>query len=824
MHESINDWTDVLNPGPSYGAATDRNEKHHKSHADAPIQTFYDHSSARRVNTDTVIATAIKDAHPQATLTIIPAYTVPLLTYAAAGYATAIPLEGEDPRDLDPFEWRTYLPAARRLDDEPGIVASNVIFAKYRYDWQGQRFMLYVVDGRDGGQAYPTVKNQYLVGPLNGSKHKNASLESFAADETGKDAKRIDVDALIRAAGQYHVSLHNEIWVFDSGYWQKDAALYQGVMKARWEDVILDENMKKALQDNVTRFFDSRDRYERLKVPWKRGVIYHGPPGNGKTVSLKAMMKTLYDRPDPIPTLYVRSLASFGGPERAIADIFSLARATAPCILVFEDLDSMITPGVRSYFLNQVDGLDVNDGIFMVGSTNHLDQLDPGIAKRPSRFDRKFYFPKPDQAERAKYAEYWRTKLRSGENGDGDAQLDFPKSMCDGIARLTDGFSFAYMQEAFVATLLAIAAENDKSGESDACTGKADVEAKTVKTEPESYGNVRPGCEERLESKSQATAKDYKGCAESLMYKTQELINEVLGPLAHDDDESHAAGYSKDASSSVSKAVKHEIDTAVFNALNAVSAASLKRAQTGPSEQYPPPQRATRNPPWPSDHLTPMYTYGDLDADFWRDDLSANHHAYPIRHRADAEDQTKRSADPNFDKVPSKLADPHYTADPRMLYSAAPFCNSSRFKDTPDRSATHKPTRTWQDRPHPSTWEFLKAESAQAALKSQLEKPLPKNRSLPPWADEYDPGALNQWQGCSEALDAARRFDADPYPQLEEAQRRRARLLAGHRVCHGSADQIRSGAVRGDEGDSEYKNLKLWKEMERQVKILRDEM
>lgn len=68
------------------------------------------------------------------------------------------------------------------------------------------------------------------------------------------------------------------------------------------------------------------------------------------------------------------------GPERSLADIFNKARQEAPCYLVFEDLDTIITPQVRSYFFNEVDGLKNNDGIFMIGSTNHLDMLDPGIS------------------------------------------------------------------------------------------------------------------------------------------------------------------------------------------------------------------------------------------------------------------------------------------------------------------------------------------------------------------------------------------------------------------------------------------------------------
>lgn len=61
----------------------------------------------------------------------------------------------------------------------------------------------------------------------------------------------------------------------------------------------------------------------------------------------------------------------------------------APCLLIFEDLDSMIDDDNRSYFLNEVDGMDSNDGLLMIATTNHFDRLDPGLSNRPSRFDRK---------------------------------------------------------------------------------------------------------------------------------------------------------------------------------------------------------------------------------------------------------------------------------------------------------------------------------------------------------------------------------------------------------------------------------------------------
>lgn len=94
----------------------------------------------------------------------------------------------------------------------------------------------------------------------------------------------------------------------------------------------------------------------------------------------------------------------------------------------------------------------------MVASTNHLDKLDAGLSSRPSRFDRKYLFPLPSEAERELYCQYWRTKLKARK-----IDVEFPKKICPAVAVITDEFSFAYIQEAFVATLLAIALKRSES-------------------------------------------------------------------------------------------------------------------------------------------------------------------------------------------------------------------------------------------------------------------------------------------------------------------------------------------------------------------------
>ncbi|KAF7189765.1 putative ATPase YjoB [Pseudocercospora fuligena] len=399
-----------------------RNETSHR---------YFAHSSAERVNTDAIIVESLRAQYPELRLTVVPLQSCNILGYAAAGKVAVAPIDNEKDR----LSWRLYHPPASRLDGKGGL-GDSVKFGKYLIDWKNKEFVMYVVEGRDGAGNYPQQVNQYILSP---------SIEA--------------VNQLLIEAGAWDHTLHEEIWVFDGGYWQKSQELFESVRKASWDDVILDDKRKKTIREDVSSFYDSRQQYERLKVPWKRGMIFYGPPGNGKTISLKAMMNQFYSRDDPIPTLYVKSLASFAGPEYSINQIFGLARRTAPCLLIFEDLDSIVTDAVRSYFLNAVDGIAKNDGILMIGSTNHLDRLDPGLAKRPSRFDRKYLFDNPNEKERGMYMQYWQKKLADNKD------LDFPDKLCPAVAKITKDFSFAYLQEAMVAALLAIARDQDSFSE-----------------------------------------------------------------------------------------------------------------------------------------------------------------------------------------------------------------------------------------------------------------------------------------------------------------------------------------------------------------------
>ncbi|KAK5704361.1 hypothetical protein LTR97_003379 [Elasticomyces elasticus] len=252
----------------------------------------------------------------------------------------------------------------------------------------------------------------------------------------------------------YELAYLNRIAQVDRFLWAKDSALFASVETTSWEDVIVSPDIKDKLNQDVMGFFDNRDLYQRAKVSWKRGIIFHGVPGVGKTLFIKTLMKSLAARAPPIPALYAKSLDACAGPKWSMQQIFKKARRTAPCLLVLEDLDSLVGDSTRSYFLNEVDGLSDNDGILMIGSTNHLDQLDPAVTKRPSRFDRKYHFQLPTEEERLAYCYYWRGKFTDTD------RIAFPSEICPVMSRLTDGFSFAYLKELFVSSLLLLVSSN----------------------------------------------------------------------------------------------------------------------------------------------------------------------------------------------------------------------------------------------------------------------------------------------------------------------------------------------------------------------------
>ena len=241
---------------------------------------------------------------------------------------------------------------------------------------------------------------------------------------------------------EWCAEVRGEVLVFDGGHWQKSEELYHAIKDATFENLILRGSLKQEIRDDLSRFFASRPMYEEYGVPWKRGILFIGPPGNGKTHAVKALINSISQ-----PCLYVKSFRSeFQTDHDSIRAVFQRARQTTPCILVLEDLDSLVDSQNRSFFLNELDGFASNAGIVTLATTNHPERLDPAILDRPSRFDRKYHFELPGPEERRAYVSWWNSVLKPA--------LRLSEDTIARVVERTEEFSFAYIKELFLSATM----------------------------------------------------------------------------------------------------------------------------------------------------------------------------------------------------------------------------------------------------------------------------------------------------------------------------------------------------------------------------------
>ena len=240
----------------------------------------------------------------------------------------------------------------------------------------------------------------------------------------------------------WNAEVRGEVLVFSGGCWNKDANLFQSIKNASLDNLILRGSLKQDIFEDLKQFFSSRETYETFDVPWKRGILFVGPPGNGKTHAVKALINALEQ-----PCLYIKSFHhKYITDEENIHTVFDHARKSAPCILVLEDLDSLLNDQNRSFFLNELDGFAANIGVIIIATTNHPERLDPAILDRPSRFDRKYPFDLPELPERLAYITMWNESLRPA--------LRLTEDGATKLATATEGFSFAYLKELFLSSMM----------------------------------------------------------------------------------------------------------------------------------------------------------------------------------------------------------------------------------------------------------------------------------------------------------------------------------------------------------------------------------
>lgn len=171
------------------------------------------------------------------------------------------------------------------------------------------------------------------------------------------------------------------------------------IPSVRWQDVGGLQQVKREILDTVQL---PLERPELLSLGLRRaGLLLYGPPGTGKTLLAKAVatecsMTFLSVKGPELINMYV------GQSEENVREVFSKARAAAPCIIFFDELDSLapnrgrsgdsggVMDRVVSQLLAELDGLHSSGDVFVIGATNRPDLLDQSLL-RPGRFDKLVY-------------------------------------------------------------------------------------------------------------------------------------------------------------------------------------------------------------------------------------------------------------------------------------------------------------------------------------------------------------------------------------------------------------------------------------------------
>ncbi|HEV3167069.1 MAG TPA: ATP-binding protein [Isosphaeraceae bacterium] len=263
-----------------------------------------------------------------------------------------------------------------------------------------------------------------------------------------------------------------ELLVYQSSCWTPSESLFQAIQGATFENLVLPGALKQEIAADLERFFAAQATYERYGVPWKRGILFIGPPGNGKTHAVKALVNAVKR-----PCIYVKSFAS----EKYLIStnirvVYDRARSLAPCVVVLEDLDTLVDEESRSFFLNELDGFATNAGVVTLATTNHPEALDPAIIDRPSRFDRKYHFNLPGPAERLAYVDLWEKTLQR------DMRLtDAGRAR---VVELCEGFSFAYLKELFLASTMAWITSAEAGGMDSVMAAQAQALRLQMSTKP----------------------------------------------------------------------------------------------------------------------------------------------------------------------------------------------------------------------------------------------------------------------------------------------------------------------------------------------------
>lgn len=180
------------------------------------------------------------------------------------------------------------------------------------------------------------------------------------------------------------------------------------VPNTTWNDVGALKYVRQELQMTIVEPILNPEKFKRVGLSAPAGVLLYGPPGCGKTLVAKAVSNE--SKANFISIKGPELLNKYvGESEKAVRQLFKRARASAPCVIFFDELDSLCpkrgsenntsSERVVNQLLTEMDGLDERRDVFVIAATNRPDIIDPAML-RPGRLDKLLYVPLPNKQDR----------------------------------------------------------------------------------------------------------------------------------------------------------------------------------------------------------------------------------------------------------------------------------------------------------------------------------------------------------------------------------------------------------------------------------------
>ncbi|OYT35859.1 ATPase [Candidatus Pacearchaeota archaeon ex4484_71] len=221
-----------------------------------------------------------------------------------------------------------------------------------------------------------------------------------------------------------------------------------------WDDVGGLDEIKRNLKEAVEWPLKHPESFKRMGIRPSRGILLYGPPGTGKTLLAKAVAKEseanfIQVKGPSLLSMWV------GKSEEGVRKIFERARQVSPCIVFFDEIDSLagkrgmetgtkVTERVLNQLLAEMDGLEDLNDVLVIGATNRPDMLDQGIL-RPGRFDKILLVNAPSEKGRENILKIHTKKMPLGEKGKLMSK-DAREKLLKSIAKQTEGYSGADLE------------------------------------------------------------------------------------------------------------------------------------------------------------------------------------------------------------------------------------------------------------------------------------------------------------------------------------------------------------------------------------------